>query len=187
MTYDTYYIVKNIIYSILNKCPEILSFFKLLDLDLNKDIFYNASETIKLDYTEIFVKFVKKLRELKLDYNIVIVISQADCCYNKNNLHNFLLLLRSAIKFAPPYLKFILTLTGDSIIDLDEISRIFLLRNNPESGKGNELNISNREMYSKYIDQSYRLLSLNEYVSHQELASKCDEDFEKFLDVAELL
>ena len=78
MTYDCYYVVKNIIYSILNKCPEILSFFKLLDLDIDKDIFYNESETLKRDYTEIFIRFIKSLKELKLDYNIVILISQVD-------------------------------------------------------------------------------------------------------------
>jgi hypothetical protein len=76
LTYDSYYIVKNIIYSILNKCPEILSFFKLLDLDINVDIFFNLSESLKRDHTEIFTHFLKKLRELKLDYNIVVCVSQ---------------------------------------------------------------------------------------------------------------
>ena len=72
LTSDSYYIVKRIIYSILNKCPEILSFFKLLDLDINVDIFFNLSESLRRDHTEIFTHFLKKLRELKLDYNIVV-------------------------------------------------------------------------------------------------------------------
>ena len=187
MTYDSYYIVKNIIYSILNKCPEILAFFKLLDLDINKDIFYNDSETLKLDYTEIFVKFVKKLRELKLDYNIVIVISQVDIWYNKNNLHNFIFLLRNAVKFIPSYLKFVLTLTGDSIIDLDEISRILLIKSDPEGNQGNEINISNRDLYSKYVDKWYELLDLDNIVTKDDLALKCDGDFDRLLDAAEMM
>jgi len=132
MTYDSYYIVKNIIYSILEKCPEILSFFKLIDLDINLDLFLNSSETIRLDHTEIFIRFLKKLRELKLDYNIVICISQADLAYNKNYLCNFIFLLRHAIKHSPTYIKFILTFTSSSLIQLDEILRVLLINSGVE-------------------------------------------------------
>ena len=164
-----------------------MAFFKLLDLDINKDIFYNDSETLKLDYTEIFIKFVKKLRELKLDYNIVIVISQVDSWYNKNNLHNFIFLLRNALRFAPPYLKFVMTLTGDSIIDLDEISRILLLKNNPEAGQINDISLSNRDLFSKYSNRWYRLLSIELLTSSEELSQKCEGDFDRLLDAVEML
>ena len=139
LTYDSYYIVKNIIYSILNKCPEILSFFKLLDLDINVDIFFNLSESLKRDHTEIFTHFLKKLRELKLDYNIVVCVSQWNYAYNKNNLHNFVYLLRHAIKYAPPYLKFVLTFTNDSILQMDEITRVLLI------GSENEVHVNGKE------------------------------------------
>jgi hypothetical protein len=129
MSYDSYYIVKNLIYSILYRCPEILSFFKLHDLDINIDLFLNSSETLKLNHTEIFITFLSKLRELKLDYNIVIWISQASLTYNRNHLWNFIFLLRQAIKFAPPYLKFVLTFTCPWLMKMDEIFRALLINN----------------------------------------------------------
>ena len=73
---QSYYIIKNIINSILKEVPEILNYFKLLDIDLRTDIFLNSSGTLKRDHTETFVRFVRKLAEIKLDYNIVIYISQ---------------------------------------------------------------------------------------------------------------
>jgi hypothetical protein len=75
LSIDSYYMVKNVINSILKESPEIMAFFKLLDINIGVDIFYNESETLKRDYTEIFTRFIKKLRELKLDYNLVIFIS----------------------------------------------------------------------------------------------------------------
>jgi hypothetical protein len=95
-------------------------------------LFLNSSETIRLDHTEIFIRFLKKLRELKLDYNIVICISQADLAYNKNYLCNFIFLLRHAIKHSPTYIKFILTFTSSSLIQLDEILRVLLINSGVE-------------------------------------------------------
>lgn len=169
MSYDSYYIVKNIIYSILNKCPEILSFFKLLDLDIGLDIFYNDSETLRTDYTAIFIKFIKKLRELKLDYNIVVCIAQADCAYVKNNLHNFIFLLRHAIKYAPPYLKFVVTLTGDGIIEMDEISRILLFKHEPENEKLNELLLPSAELFEKYSESVLEAVKIPQFIDKEEM------------------
>lgn len=69
--------VKNIISSILRECPEVLNYLWLLDINISKDIFLNDSETLQWDPCETFVRFIKKIRELKLDYNIIIFISQA--------------------------------------------------------------------------------------------------------------
>ena len=187
ISFDCYYIVKNIIYSILTKCPEILSFFKLLDLDIDKDIFYNDSETVKRDYTEIFIRFIKTLRELKLDYNIVILISQVDCGYVRDNLHNFIYLMRQALMYMPVYLKFVLTFTEDSIIDNDEISRVLLLNSDPEEGDVNEIHILSEDIFERYGDNAIDLLNLSARFDQEIVKEKWENDFERILDLSELL
>lgn len=186
MTYDCYYIVKNIIYSILNKCPEILSFFKLLDLDINVDIFYNDSETLRKNYTEIFIRFMKKLKELKLDYNIVIFISQADCAYIRNNLTNFFFLLRQSINYFPPYIKFIMTFTGESIIDLDEISRILILNGSMSEENKNDLQFLSKALFDKYSLACFDQIKLASGITKEDVIAKWDNDFEKILDYIEM-
>ena len=186
-TYDSYYIVKNIISSILNKCPEILCFFKLLDLDVNIDIFYNDSETLKRDYTEIFIRFMKKLKELKLDYNIVVFISQADCAYVKNNLNNFFFLLRHAVSHFPPYIKFIMTFTSESIIEIDETSRILFLHSSTmQTEVKNDLHLASRDLFEKYSSTVIDLIQIPDGIDQAEFISKCDNDFEKLLDFIEM-
>ena len=83
LTCDPYYLVKNTIYSILLNCPEVLGFFKIMDIRMEQDIFFNESETLKRDPSEIFVRFVKKLRELKLDYNIVLFFANVDRAFDR--------------------------------------------------------------------------------------------------------
>ena len=187
MTYDSYYIVKSIIYSILTKCPEILPFFKLLDLDIAKDIFYNDSETVRRDYTEIFISFIKALRELKLDYNILIVISQADSGYNRDNLQNFMYLIRQALPYMPAYLKFIFTLTEDTLIEDEDLSRILLLNDDPEIGVVNEINLISADLSEKYDDKAFELIGIGAEGEAANLKEKCEGDFERILDLAELL
>lgn len=59
----------------------------------------------------------------------------------------------------PVYLKFVLTLTGDSIIDIDEITRILML-NGPVEELTNEMHITNRELFTKYSGATLDLLKL---------------------------
>jgi hypothetical protein len=160
-----------------------LAYFKLLDLDINIDIFYNTSETIKRDYTEIFIRFIKKLKELKLDYNIVIFIHQADCAYNRNDMHNFLFLLRQCIPHLPPYLKFILTFTTESVIDLDEISRLMLLTEKDQ----NELFLTSESLFLNYSQAAFEILNISNKITIDEFLVKCNDDFERILDTGEML
>jgi hypothetical protein len=85
----------------------------------------------------------------------------------------------------PIYLKFILTFTGDSVIETDEISRILMLSGSIEENT-NEMHITNREIFTKYADATFDLLKLPQSVTKEDLMQKCDNDYERILDVAEL-
>lgn len=101
-------------------------------------------------------------------------MSQCDYAYNKNNLHNFVYLLRHAIKYAPPYLKFVLTFTNDSILQMDEIARVLLI------GSESEVHVNGSMLWQKYGEYALEVAGL------QELAQGCNEDFERVLDALQL-
>ena len=50
---------------------------------------------------------------MKIDYNIVVCISNVENAYEINTLNNFLFLLRSCVPYLPPYLKFVFTVQRD--------------------------------------------------------------------------
>ena len=65
-------------------------------------------------YPMIFVKFIKKINELKLDFNIVVAITGVEFAFSKDssNLKSIVYLLRSASVYLHhnSFFKFILTL-----------------------------------------------------------------------------
>ena len=63
-------------------------------------------------HSDIFVKFVKRLNELKLDFNIAVVITGLEYAFDANNLQNIVYLLRSASVYLNQnsFFKFIVTL-----------------------------------------------------------------------------
>lgn len=64
---------------------------------------------LQKDYPEIFVKFCKVLKEIKLDFNIGIFITGLENIFEPNKLDNFIYLLRSASIYFPNFLKIIVS------------------------------------------------------------------------------
>ena len=60
----------------------------------------------------IFVKFIKRINELRLDFNIVLVVTGLEYAYDADNMQNFIYLLRSAAVYMNQnsFLKFIFTM-----------------------------------------------------------------------------
>ena len=60
----------------------------------------------------VFVKFIKRINELRLDFNIVIVITGLEYAFEQDDLQNFVYLLRSAAVYLNQnsFLKFIFTM-----------------------------------------------------------------------------
>eukprot|EP00347_Sterkiella_histriomuscorum_P005755 403355392 len=88
MTHDSYYIF----------IKEMIQSFDQERLDLQKD------------YPEVLIKFLKVLKELKLDYNIGIFITGIENLFQQNRLDSFIYLLRSASIYFPNFVKLILTI-----------------------------------------------------------------------------
>jgi len=63
-------------------------------------------------HPDIFVKFIKRINELKLDFNIVVAITGLEYAFDANNLQNIVYLLRSASVYLNQnsFIKFILTM-----------------------------------------------------------------------------
>ena len=76
----------------------MMSVFEADKLDLQKD------------YPDIFIKFCKVLKEIKLDSNIVIFVTGVENLFNMNRLDNFIYLLRTASIYFPNFLKIVLTM-----------------------------------------------------------------------------
>ncbi len=49
---------------------------------------------LQKDHPDLFVKFCKILKELKLDYNVGVFITSIDTLYSMNRLENFIYILR---------------------------------------------------------------------------------------------
>jgi len=73
---------------------------------------WNQSTLSEHNYPQIFVKFIKRLNELRLDFNIVVAVTEIESAYDDSDLQNFIYLLRSASVYLNQnsFLKFILTL-----------------------------------------------------------------------------
>lgn len=78
---------------------------------------------LQKDYPEIFVKFCKVLKEIKLDFNVGIFITGIENIFNQNRLDNFVYLLRSCSIFFPNFLKFVLTVEKRNS-KIDQVSKI---------------------------------------------------------------
>jgi hypothetical protein len=100
---------------------------------------------------------VKKIQEIKLDYNIVIMINQAHSCFDKSNLTNFFYCVRGALKYMPPYLKFIFTfIPNDNFITLEDCKIVLALRNKENFFKFNDSDIF--ESYSKEFEKDVKVM-----------------------------
>lgn len=91
---DTYYIVKNIMRQILRTMPVLKEYllisenkeFKLV-LEEIFDESTNAKHSLmETQYPDVFVKFIKKINQLKLDSNIVIIITGLEFAFENSNL-----------------------------------------------------------------------------------------------------
>lgn len=101
---DSYYIVKNIMRQILHTAPFLRDYLLLTSKeDFNQilaEIFdepmTHSSSLKESQSCEVFVKFIRRINEMKLDFNIVIAITGLEYCFDANNLQNFVYVLRSA-------------------------------------------------------------------------------------------
>jgi hypothetical protein len=122
---DSYFIVKNIMRQIIQTLPFIGEYLQICDSGTNqfteviKEIMSNDSGARgdvmnQHTYPAIFVKFVKRINELKLDFNIVVAITGVEYSFahDNSNLQSIVYLLRSASVYLHhnSFLKFILTL-----------------------------------------------------------------------------
>ena len=64
---------------------------------------------MQMETPDIFIKFCKIIRNLKLDFNIAVFVTGIENVFEQNNLQNFIYILRSASVVMPPFLRFILT------------------------------------------------------------------------------
>ena len=55
------------------------------------------------------MKFCKILSQVKLDFNVCVVLTGVENLFDVNDLQCFVYILRSAMVWCPPYLKFLLT------------------------------------------------------------------------------
>ena len=62
-----------------------------------------------METPDIFIKFCKILRQIKLDFNIAVFVTGIENLYEQSNLQNFIYILRSASIVMPPFLRFVLT------------------------------------------------------------------------------
>lgn len=65
---------------------------------------------LQKDFPDIFVKFCKILKEIRLDYNIGVFITGIENLFSMNRLDNFIYILRSASLYFPNFLKIVLTM-----------------------------------------------------------------------------
>ena len=119
---DSYYIVKNIMRSIFRTVPFIKDY--LLISSKCKNEFSQVIEEMmsgnkenhltQSNYPQIFVKFVKRVNELKLDFNIVVAITGIEHAYQQDDFSNIVYLLRSASVYlnTNSFFKFIVTLVN---------------------------------------------------------------------------
>lgn len=70
---------------------------------------------LQKDNPEVFIRFCKFLKELKLDYNVGIFITGIHNLWQQNRLDNFIYILRSASLFLPNFIKFVLTIDPNAI------------------------------------------------------------------------
>jgi len=112
LTWDPYYITKNIILSIVKAIPSIKSFFKMQEHNFLKEMLSKQQVDkldLQIDYADLLVKFCKVLKEIKLDFNVGVFITGAENLFRINRLDNFIYILRSASVHIPSYLRFVLT------------------------------------------------------------------------------
>ena len=62
-----------------------------------------------MESPDIFIKFCKIIRHLKLDFNVAVFITGIENLFEQSNLQNFIYILRSASVVMPPFLRFIVT------------------------------------------------------------------------------
>ena len=123
VTRDSYYIVKNIIRQILHTLPFLKDYllisssnkFKWLIQELEDNSFDITKEGKCLNqqnHADVFVKFIKRINELKLDFNIVIAITGIEYAFDASHLQNIVYLIRAASVFLNQnsFVKFILTM-----------------------------------------------------------------------------
>jgi hypothetical protein len=108
ITKDSYLIVRHIIKSILRTSSEVRNYFAFINKEIRKDMLFK--KCLKKNPSEAFIKFIRKLKEIKLDYNIVISIANIERAYDPDIFDNFIYTLRSALPDLPPFLKFVFTI-----------------------------------------------------------------------------
>ena len=55
------------------------------------------------------IKFLKIIRQIKLDFNVCLFITGIENLFNISDLQNLVYILRSASLYMPPYLRFVFT------------------------------------------------------------------------------
>lgn len=110
ITRDTYFIVRHIIKAIFKVSPEVKTYFTLLEIDIKKD--FMMKKYLKKNPGDCFVKFIRKIKELKLDYNIIINIANIDRSFDSDAFDSFGYALRAASPDIPSFLKFVFTISS---------------------------------------------------------------------------
>ena len=114
LTHDTYYIVKNIIQSIVRTVPAIKNLLLLQTHDYFTELLtskaeMNQNQRLQMESPDIFIKFCKVIKQIKLDFNIAVFITGIENLWEQSNLQNLIYILRSASLVMPPFLRFVLT------------------------------------------------------------------------------
>lgn len=116
LSQDTYYIVKHIMYQIVRTVPAVRLFLMLQKHNYFQELLTTRStlnqrgHTIQWEPADSFVKFCRILCQLKLDFNVGVVVTGVENLFDKNDLQNFIYILRSAMVWCPPFLRFLLTI-----------------------------------------------------------------------------
>jgi hypothetical protein len=74
------------------------------------NVFEPEKLDLQKDYPDIFVKFCKVLKEIKLDYNVGIFITGIENIFDLNRLENFIYVLRTASVYLPNFFRIVLTM-----------------------------------------------------------------------------
>jgi hypothetical protein len=111
ITRDTFFLVKHMITSILMSSPEITNYFSLIDINVKKDLLYKKDKGLKKNAAEIFIKFCKRLRELRLDYNLILNIANIDRVFDYNDFENIIYVIRASMPYLPSFLKFVFSIS----------------------------------------------------------------------------
>lgn len=95
---------------------------------------------------------MKVIRQIKIDYNIVVFLHGLENVYNQNDLENFVMVLRAASHVMPTYLRFVFSLERriNNFAKIDKTLKLLMSRSTASIEDLEYWNTESQTLISKF-------------------------------------